>query len=270
MNITIVLSLFSDSRKYINRLPLIRRCLISLKNQTFSNFDVIAIDNNSYDDTKSLFLKYFPNSSYFVCNLPKNRSAVRNLGASKVTTPYIIFLDCDCITYPNYVENYVRYINNHSFQVIQGAFYSYWKYLYLKDEFIIINDGKEMIDYSSLEKIDTLVKSFYGYQTTSISSDNSKEEFYHKCDSIFSGNFCILKEVFDKVGGFDEDFAGYGYEDAMLGHTLISNKVKIVGVLNTAVIHQNHRCENDLSHEEDCKNAAINKELLIKKMRGEK
>jgi glycosyltransferase involved in cell wall biosynthesis len=124
MQITVVLTTFSDSRRYVNRLPLIKRCLISLKNQIDTNFKIVCADNNSYDDVKTLFLTYFPNDLFVVCDKAKNRSATRNKGTYYSDTPYIIFLDSDCVVYPTFIQNYKTYINN-NLKVIQGAFYSY-------------------------------------------------------------------------------------------------------------------------------------------------
>lgn len=71
----------------------IRRCLGSIKNQTFSQkeVEIIVVDNNSTDKTKQIAAKYTKK----VFNHGPERSSQRNFGGSKATGKYYLYLDAD-------------------------------------------------------------------------------------------------------------------------------------------------------------------------------
>ena len=62
---------------------------------------------------------------------------------------------------------------------------------------------------------------------------NSLEGRWHL---FWSCNFCIEKQLFDTVGGFDEQFVGWGFEDVELGYRLCQRGVSIE-LINNAVWH---------------------------------
>ena len=79
-----------------NRFLFLDRCLNSLKNQKFKNFEVVLIDNCSQDDTKNLIEKYKTldiNYRKFANNGILAKS--RNLGIQLAKYDYIAFLDDD-------------------------------------------------------------------------------------------------------------------------------------------------------------------------------
>lgn len=79
-----------------NRSLFLDRCLNSLKNQKFKNFEVVLIDNFSQDDTKNLIKKYETldiNYNKFANNGVLAKS--RNLGIKLSKYDYIAFLDDD-------------------------------------------------------------------------------------------------------------------------------------------------------------------------------
>lgn len=65
--------------------------LKSIKNQTYKNFEVILVDNNSTDETKIVAKKY----TELVFDKGPERSAQRNFGAKKAKGEYLLFLDSD-------------------------------------------------------------------------------------------------------------------------------------------------------------------------------
>jgi len=86
---------FSNSKKYI------KKSLISIINQTLKkdSYELIAINNNSYDGTISLVNKIFKNQSN--CKLLSIKSKIpspglaRNLGVKKAKYKYVYFIDSD-------------------------------------------------------------------------------------------------------------------------------------------------------------------------------
>ena len=71
----------------------IRNILNSINNQTFKNYNVIVVDNNSTDKTKSLA----ESLGAKVLNKGPERSAQRNFGVSESNGKYVLILDADMI-----------------------------------------------------------------------------------------------------------------------------------------------------------------------------
>ena len=82
----------------------IENCLISIKEQTYKNIEIIVVDNNSSDKTKDLSLQYTEK----VYNKGPERSAQRNFGMiDKSNGEYVMFVDADMMLGPYLVEDCV-------------------------------------------------------------------------------------------------------------------------------------------------------------------
>lgn len=270
-SISVVLPLYSNSQKYVSRMSIIRRTLISLKNQIDISFEVIAVDNGSFDDTYTLFRQYFPKSLYLSFPESRQRAKARNLGVSLARNDNILFLDNDCFTYPTCIKNYKKLINLFPDTVIQGMFLQS-QGLYLSgDEYIKVIDNKETIDYAKYESEIPLERSYRQEDLNSHTVEyyNSVELSYKDAywdPALHLGNLLYPRHLINKLKGIDEDFIGWGHEDSMLGYVTHYSKIPVKLALNTIVIHQLHRTGNDLSHTEDCASELINRELLFKKV----
>lgn len=273
-SIAVIVPMFSDSSRYVTRLPLMRRLWIGLRTQTDQDFEVVAVDNCSYDDTKKLFLEQFSQGSsarwvLTTHGTPNHRSGARNRGARLASASHLIFLDCDLIPYPNLIANYRTFMRVHPDAVGQGFYYPYWDIVHLGEEFIVDSPAGRQIDYADLEKTVTLGQaSLSDGRRISLAVRNAP--FYacrlHAGRELFSGNFCIPKDLHLELGGFDEDFTDYGHEDTMLGMVLLKNKVEKYLVDNACCIHQNHRLSEDLSWKNDDVGAKKNRALLDSKL----
>lgn len=69
----------------------LKRYFESISSQTYKNIEMILVDNNSTDKTKTLAKKYTKK----VYNFGPERSAQRNHGADKSSGEYLLFLDAD-------------------------------------------------------------------------------------------------------------------------------------------------------------------------------
>ena len=79
----------------------IENCLKSIQLQTWTNVEIIVVDNNSSDKTKELSRKY----TELVFDKGPERSAQRNHGLIDIATGvYGMFIDADMILTPNLVE----------------------------------------------------------------------------------------------------------------------------------------------------------------------
>jgi len=90
----------------------IENCLKSIKLQTYSNIEIIVVDNNSSDQTKEISQKYTDK----VLDKWPERSAQRNYGIIDIAKwKYTMFVDADMILAPRLVEDCVNFISQNNF-----------------------------------------------------------------------------------------------------------------------------------------------------------
>lgn len=83
----------------------IENCLKSIQLQTWTNIEIIVVDNNSSDQTKELSRQY----TQLVFDKGPERSAQRNYGLIDIATGvYGMFIDADMILTPNLIETCVN------------------------------------------------------------------------------------------------------------------------------------------------------------------
>lgn len=108
-NITVIVPVH-NGEKYIER------CIESILNQSYKNIEVLIINDNSTDITNEIVAKYLelPNIRYIVNDKTLGPARTRNLGLSKATSPYILFLDCDDWIDLNCIEKAINILDNDS------------------------------------------------------------------------------------------------------------------------------------------------------------
>jgi len=91
-----------------NEERVIEDCLRSIKEQTYSNIEIIVVDNASTDRTKEIAKKYTDK----IYDKGPERSAQRNYGMMEVAQgKYVIYVDADMLLSPSLIEACVKTIN---------------------------------------------------------------------------------------------------------------------------------------------------------------
>ncbi|MFI3211607.1 MAG: glycosyltransferase family 2 protein, partial [Peptostreptococcaceae bacterium] len=89
----------------------IKNLIESLNNQTIKPYEIIVMDSNSIDNTKSICMQ-FKNAKVFQV-IDFNHGKTRNDGAKIATGDIIVFMTQDAIPKDNYlIENLVKPLNN--------------------------------------------------------------------------------------------------------------------------------------------------------------
>ena len=98
--ISIIVPIF-NVEKYL------RMCLDSIENQTYSNIEVLLIDDGSTDDSGKICQEYVARDSRFLYIKKENGGAsdARNFGIDRATGEYLSFVDSDDWLAPTYVED---------------------------------------------------------------------------------------------------------------------------------------------------------------------
>ncbi len=81
-------------------------CLDSILNQTFEDFEVLCVDDNSQDSTYDIIVEYSKKDSRIIPlkNSGKGVSSARNTGLEKSSGKYIGFVDSDDFIHPQMYE----------------------------------------------------------------------------------------------------------------------------------------------------------------------
>ena len=176
----------------------IRRCLLSIKKQTYFFIEIIVVDNASTDQTRSIAKEY----TSLVFDKGPERSAQRNYGMIDIAKgKYVMFVDADMILSPCLIESCVRKIESeqcaalHISEVVLGISYfsrvrrferSFYDgtvidgaRFFLKDEFVEVGGFDEKMSGPEDWDIDKKIKqkktiSLLGKNQTHFTEDMSK------------------------------------------------------------------------------------------------
>ncbi len=96
-----------------NRAHLIKNTVRTVFDQTYSDFELIVVDDGSTDNTEAvineLMIEYGNKISY-IKQKNSERGAARNTGLKKATGDYVLFFDSDDTLYANHLEVIKEYI----------------------------------------------------------------------------------------------------------------------------------------------------------------
>jgi glycosyltransferase involved in cell wall biosynthesis len=158
--VSIIIATKNESKNII-------RLLESIKKQTYSNIEIVVVDNHSTDDTITLASRYTPN----VYTIGPERSAQRNYGVQKATGDFVLILDGDMELTPSVVQECVSTFNAHINDVAG------------------ITILEESMGTTFWAKCRILEKKLYSYDDNDF---RAAARFYKK-------------ELFEKIGGFNVD-----------------------------------------------------------------
>ena len=196
----------------------LRKCLESIKNQTFTDFQVILVDDCSTDSSNKICREFCENDNRFSLvktDVNVGLSAVRNTGLKYVKGDYVTFIDSDDYVELNMLEEIDNNLGVQEYDFVEwGMYYD-----------VLLNSGEISIKESPLNSKETkkitnatvydlndfILNTFFAsscnklYKTKVINQYNL--EFDTECvdfeDFIFNINymnyvnkFMILKNIF--------------------------------------------------------------------------
>lgn len=179
-----------------NGIDVISECLNSLEKSTYSNYELIVVDNNSSDDSVKIIKSIFPNVILIENSKNVGYSGGCNRGAEIAKGKYIIFLNNDTVQKTNWIEPLVELLDkNKNIAAVQPKILNYYK--------------KKKFDYAggSGGKIDFLGFPFARGRIFNEQEIDTKQ--YDSSEEIFwaSGTALLVrKSTFEEVGKFDEIF----------------------------------------------------------------
>lgn len=201
----------------------IDNCLKSIFNKT-SEVEIIIVDSDSKDDTRVLIKKY--KNKVKLIELQENLGFGKacNLGVKKATGEYLIFLNPDTV-------------------ILEKDFFaSLATYLELNIEYGLIGPrivNRDKTIQKSVRHLPTALGAFKEY----ILGQKGAYDFYQpvcqslcEVESLVGACIVIKKDVFEKLGGFDNKYFMY-FEDLELCRSIRKTGLKVGYLPNLEIEH---------------------------------
>ena len=190
--ISVIIPTF-NSEKYIHK------CISTVLNQTYKNFEIVIVDNNPNDDTLNL-INSFKSDKIKIFNIVNNGniSKSRNLGIKNSNGLWIAFLDSDDYWEKNKLEILSKKFN---------------EYDLIFHEMLILKNNK-------------IIKNFNFFTPRFKKKDFSMTEYLSKNGNpIINSSVIVKKNILSKVGFISENEPSFTNDyHTWLKISLISNK----------------------------------------------
>ncbi len=185
-----------------NNTILLDRCLKSLAKTRYKNYEIIIVDNKSSDNSVEFIKKNYPNLNLIENNQNYGFAKGNNLGVKYANGEFIVFLNNDVEVDPDWLGELVKAIRKDKNIVACQP-----KVLSLRDKhkFEYAGAGGGFIDK-------------YGYPICRgrvyDNIEEDKGQYNDEIDVFWCCGVCmfIRKNIFNDIGGFDNDFFVYGEE----------------------------------------------------------
>lgn len=97
-----------------NSAKFIAETIQSVQNQTYTNWEMIIVDDGSSDETEHVVLSIIQNDNriqFHKLSQNSGPAVARNTGIEKASGDYMTFIDADDIWFPTFIENNIKTIN---------------------------------------------------------------------------------------------------------------------------------------------------------------
>ncbi len=91
-----------------NGLSFLKKCLPTIKKQTYKNIEVVVVDNNSQDGTENFLKNNWPNIRVVKNSINNGFAKANNQGAQIAKGTFLFFLNNDTELFPNTVSKLVN------------------------------------------------------------------------------------------------------------------------------------------------------------------
>lgn len=208
-----------------NRARNLHYCLDALTRQTHDAFEVIVCDDGSQDETRAVVSRFQEclNLRYRWQEDQGFRAAeARNLGIRLARGKYIVFLDSDVVTPPDFLLLHQQALEAHPNAAVNAYVYR----MQAEDDTDLGQPPAEYIPkHLDILKPDSRDR----YQL--FERGGPIEETYF----LDSNAMSIRRKDLEKIGFFDGDFVGWGHEDTELGYRLAQYGMTLVLIKEKAM-----------------------------------
>lgn len=180
--------------------------ITAIQNQQYlkDSFEIIVVDDGSKDGTANL-VKKIPNVK-LISQPNSGPAAARNNGAKNASGEILVFTDSDTVPHPNWLYELIKPFDSYQIMATTGTYSQ-------------INTQSQLSTFIQRE-IELKHKSYGDF-------------------ILFGGtyNLAIRKELFEQIGGFNEEYKKASGEDTEICYKILSEGHKIKYVPTAIVGH---------------------------------
>lgn len=173
------MAFFSVIIPVYNKEKFVEKTLKSVLGQTFSDFEILIVNDGSTDQSESIISGFDDQRIHYFFKENEGVSVARNFGIQKASSDYLCFLDADDYWHPSFLSTMNEYIQK------------------LPDEKV----------FACAIEVETNKKTFPAQYSISRTGDFEIVSFFESSQkeaALWTSGVCIHKEVFKKAGIFDE------------------------------------------------------------------
>jgi glycosyltransferase involved in cell wall biosynthesis len=205
----------------------IKKAIESVISQTYNNWEIILWDNHSKDKTRKIVLDFKDDRiKYFSAPTFTTLSLARKNAIQKAKGTYLAFLDSDDYWDPNKL----------SLQIAEFK---------KNNEVGIVHTNFNLVT----ENDDVKVKIQENYYSTIKQVEYSNRKIYKKLlysNFIIFSSLMIRKNIYDQIGGINENFNQNEDYELLLKASLITNSTNISQILTHYRIHSNNQSHGNI------------------------
>ncbi len=180
-----------------NKAKYISECLDSIISQTYKNWKIYLIDDNSQDNSKEVLLKYqnFENIKIFILEKNRGPSFCRNLGIQKSDSEYIAFMDSDDFWPKDKLEKQILAMQKNDYSFTYTDYYFFFNddlKKMTKTNLPRFYDYKNFINHSSMSTSSILIKR--KLLNKILFKEVNHEDYLFKCDLLRKGEMAFKIE----------------------------------------------------------------------------
>jgi glycosyltransferase involved in cell wall biosynthesis len=195
-----------------NRAALLERVLDACLEQTVGDgeYEIVLVDDGSKDSTPAVIERWRARAGCRFTVVTQSNAGLakaRNAGIARASGERIIFIDDDVLPLPNFVEEHLRAAERHPARIVRGG----------------------AIEVESLDELPVPIWSIRNYSG----------------NYFWTTNVSVPLRTIRAIGGFDESFSEYGWEDIDVGLRLRARGVRAIFHPDALVYHYKPRPSAD-------------------------
>lgn len=223
-------------------------CLQSLEDQEDRNFEIIVADDGSGEATRRLIASHIKSSASCIRHVYHEdkgfrAGTIRNKAVAVSRGEYLLFLDGDCVTFPDFIARHRRLAETGYFVPGNRILISERFTPRVLEQNLLLHRQSPLFFLKHWLKrdINRLLPLF------DLPFERWRYRQPQSWQKAMTCNLGVWKQDFISANGFDEVFEGWGYEDSDLVIRLIHLGIKRKeGRFAAPVLHLWHR-QNDRS-----------------------
>lgn len=224
--------------------------LKALEDQVDENIEVIVVcdgcSQETLDNLNKVKLSYPVRSIVSHNNL--GRAAARNIGAKAATGDIVIFIDDDRVPGSDFIRKHI--VAHRERCVVLG-----------NRSDILLSEAEIGVIVSSEQALKQFIHNLASKATKAWDSQESllRRVLFFRSNPLkwllfYTGNVSIERDDLVKVGFFDENFKGWGYEDLEIGYRLHKEGIPFIRDKKIVNYHLTHDISINNMHREALRN----------------